>query len=192
MTTCSWRWTALLAALLAAAPALAAEEEPSLFAGGPLNAVITLIIFFSVVTILGKYAWPQLIKVLNEREQQIRLALEDAKREQAEAARLLAEYKKQIDRAREEATAIVEEGRRDANEVRRRMHEQTQAEAREMIERARREIQLATDAAVKELYDRTAELAVDIAAGIIKKELRPEDHAGLVRESVERMEASRN
>lgn len=166
-----------------------AVHETSPFAGGIGNAVLTLIIFAAVVYILGKKAWPPLLKVLDEREQSIRGALQEARQERIEAEKLLAQYRKQIDQAREEATAIVEEGRRDAQAVQRRMHEEAQRESQEMIERAKREIKLAADSAVKELYDRTAELAVQVAGGIIRKELSPADHRDLVTQSLERMKA---
>ncbi len=183
-----------LAGLLVALPALAAEESGAarLFEGGIGNSIITLIIFAIVVTVLGKYAWPRLIRTLDERESQIRGALEQARQERIEADRLLAEYRRQIDQAREQATAIVEEGRRDAAEVRRRIQEEARREAQEMIERARREILLARDAAIKELYDRSADLAVELASGIIAKSLTGEDHRRLVSETLERMKAARN
>ena len=151
------------------------------------NAVITLIIFGSVVLILGKYAWPPLIKVLDDRQKAIRESLENAKREREASEALLKQYQEKIDSSREEATAIVEEGKRDAEDVRRRIHEEARSEANQMIDRAKREIQLATDTAVKELYDKTAELSVRVAAGIIRKELSARDHEGLVAESLERM-----
>ncbi|RMF76310.1 MAG: ATP synthase F0 subunit B [Planctomycetota bacterium] len=165
-----------------------AASEPDPFAGGIGNAVLTLLIFGAVVLILGKKAWPPLMQTLEQREHAIRGALEEARREREEAEKLLAKYQEQIDHARQEATAIVEEGRRDADVVRRRIQDEARAEAAEMIERAKREIQLATDAAIKELYDRTADLAVEVAGAIIRKELKADDHQALVRESLARMQ----
>jgi F-type H+-transporting ATPase subunit b len=195
LTVRAERFGGALAGLLAAAPALAAEGgggAAQLFEGGIGNSIITLIVFGIVVAVLGKYAWPRLIKTLDDRENQIRGALERARQERIEAEKVLAEYRRQIDQAREEATAIVEEGRRDAGEVRRRMQEEARREAQEMIERARREIQLARDTAIKDLYDRSAELAVELASSIIAKSLTADDHRRLVSETLERMKAARN
>ena len=53
---------------------LAAEqggESPNVFAGTIGNSIVTLIIFGLVVFILGKFAWPHLMRVLAEREQTI-------------------------------------------------------------------------------------------------------------------------
>lgn len=181
--------TVLAAALVA--PGLAAGEgQSSVFAGGIGNSIITLAVFLTVVYILGKYAWPPLLKTLEERERTIRDALESARRERLEAERLLVEYRKQLEQARVEATAIVEEGRRDADAVRRRVQDEARAEAQATLERAKREIQLATDAAVTELYSRSADLSVKIASTVIEKSLSVDDHRKLVDETLERMKAS--
>lgn len=191
MPTCT-RIAALAAATMTGANALASEGGSDIFSGNIGNMIWTTIIFAIVLVILGKYAWPAIVKALADREHAIRTSLENARKERIEAEKLLAQYKEQIDKARVEATAIVEEGRRDAEEVRRRSVGEAKREADEMLARAKREIQLASDAAIKDLYDRTADLAVQVAAGIVRKELRADDHRALVTESLERMKAARN
>ena len=176
-----------------ALPVAAAEEvpeQPDIFAGTIGNAVITLVVFGLVIVVLGKYAWPPILHALNEREARIRAALENAQREREEADRLLAEYERKIEAARQEAAAIVEAGRRNAEEVARRIQEQARRDGAQMVERARREIQLAADAAKHEVYDLAAELAVEVAGRIIRKELAPGDHRALVAESLSEMRAS--
>jgi len=176
--------------LAVAGPVLAAEgEKPDIFTGGIGNAIVTLVVFVAVVVILGKYAWPPLMRVLREREQTIRESLEHARREREEAERVLEKYTRQIEQARTEASEIVEAGRRSAAEVGRRVQEEARREGAQMVERARREIGLATDAAKKEVYDLAAGLAVDVAGRIIRKELSPRDHKELVEESLARMRA---
>jgi F-type H+-transporting ATPase subunit b len=189
------KWFALPVLCLGlTAPAALAEEggeQVMLFRDADIgNFVISLVIFALVIVGLGRLGWKPLLKVLNDRARMIRDSLESARREREEARRLLAEYQARLDQAREEAAAIVEEGRRDGEAVRRRIHEEARQQAAEMIERARREIRLATDAAIKELYDQTAELAVNLAGGIIRKELSPEDHRRLIAESLDRMRST--
>lgn len=190
--------SALLVAMTAAAWASeeaahgAEHAEPSLFAGGIGNAVVTLIIFGIVVFMLGKFAWPNVLRVLQDRENAIHQALEDAKRERDQAKKLLADYEQKLVEARAEATAIVEEGRRDRQELLRRSETDAQARADELVARAKREIQISTEAAVRTLYDQTAELAVQVAGQIVRKELNASDHQQLVAESLERMKAQSN
>jgi len=189
------RGIALLLAGAGPLPALAAEgeahaEQPSIMAGDVGNIVATLIIFLLVVGILGRYAWGPLLRILQDRERTIRESLESARRDRESAERLLDEYKRQIEQARAEATAIVDEGRRDAEEARRRIHDEARSEANQMIERARREIRLAADSAVKDIYDQMADVTTRVAATLVERELSPKDHEKFIADSLEQMKHS--
>jgi F-type H+-transporting ATPase subunit b len=179
-----------LVSLAFAVPALAAEAEhaegggPNLFSGDLGNAIWTLVIFLLVVVVLGKFAWGPILNTLQARESFIREALEKAKRDREEAEARLRTYEDKLASARAEATAIVDEGRRDAEVVKRRVEADAKAEADKMIERAKREIQIATDTATKELYTLSAKLATQIAAQVIGRELTAQDHQRLIAEGI--------
>lgn len=178
----------VLAALLAmAAPALAAEaeESPNIFAGDLGNAVWTILIFVLVLVVLGKYAWGPILSTLQTRESFIHEALAKAKHDRDEAEARLKQYEERLAGARAEATAIVDEGRRDAETVKRKIEADAKAEADKTIERARREIQIATDTATKNLYELSARLATEMAAKVIGRELSPQDHERLIAEAIE-------
>ncbi|HKH44813.1 MAG TPA: F0F1 ATP synthase subunit B [Thermoanaerobaculia bacterium] len=181
---------ALVTLMLVAAPVAAQEgghgeavaNNP--FAGDIGNALWTVIIFVLVLVVLGKYAWGPILSNLQARENFIFESLEKAKRDRDEAEARLRQYEERLASARGEASAIVEEGRRDADVVKRRIEDDAHKEADRMIERARREIQIATDTATKELYTLSARLATDMATRIVGKELSPQDHERLISESI--------
>jgi F-type H+-transporting ATPase subunit b len=178
----------VLAALLAmAAPALAAEaeESPNLFAGDIGNAFWTVLIFVLVLVVLGKYAWGPVLSTLQTRESFIHEALAKAKADRDAAEARLKEYEERLAGARAEATAIVEEGRRDAETVKRKVEADAKAEADKTVERAKREIQIATDTATKSLYELSARLATEMAARVIGRELSPQDHERLIAEAID-------
>jgi F-type H+-transporting ATPase subunit b len=184
-----------LAALALAAPTLAAEAEheaPSLFAGDLGNSFWTALIFVIVLVVLGKFAWGPILATLQSRESFIREALEKAKHEREAAEARLREYEARLAGARAEASAIVDEGRRDAEVVKRRIEEDAKRSADQMIERAKREIQIATDTATKELYQLSARLATEMAARVIGRELTMQDHERLLAEGIDGLGAGRN
>src|SRR4051794_9307321 len=116
----------LVSLALAAAPALAQEAEHGGEAGNPFagdigSALWTLLIFGLVVLLLGKFAWGPILNALQSRETFIREALETAKRDRDEAELRLKEYEDRLAQARSEASAIVDEGRRDAGVVKQRI-----------------------------------------------------------------------
>jgi F-type H+-transporting ATPase subunit b len=180
----------LLAALTTMAlPALAAEgageAPPSLFAGDIGNSVWTILIFGLVLAVLAKYAWGPILSTLQARESFIHEALAKAKRDRDEAEARLKQYEERLAGARAEASAIVEEGRRDADVVRHRIEAVAKAEADKMVERARREIHLATVTATRELYELSARLATSMAEHVLRRELTPEDHERLISDAIE-------
>jgi F-type H+-transporting ATPase subunit b len=184
-----------LAALAIAAPAVAAAAEhetpPSLFAGDLGNSVWTALIFLLVLVVLGKYAWGPILNALQTRESFIREALEKAKRDREEAEERLRQYEERLASARAEASAIVDEGRRDAEVVKRRIEEDAKHQADLMIERAKREIQIATDTASKSLFTLSAKLATEVAARVLGRELSAQDHERLIAEGIDGLDGAR-
>jgi F-type H+-transporting ATPase subunit b len=144
-----------------------------------------LVIFLTVVLVLGKFAWKPLLAALKAREDFIRESLENAKKEREESATLLAKYTEQINKAREEATAITQEGRRDAEEVRRRISAEARAEADAMLKRSKREIEIAHQDAISEIYNTVADLSTRIAERVLRREIDTEKHRDLVARALE-------
>jgi len=183
----------LLAVPVFAAPAEHAAEggegEYNIFAGDVGNMIWTLVIFLLVVFVLGKFAWGPILNTLQARESFIHEALSTAKRDRDAAEARLKEYEERLAQARGEATAIVDEGRRDAAVVKQRIEEDARGEADKMIERAKREIQIATETATKELYLLSARLATDMAGKVVGRELTPQDHERLIAESLDGLNA---
>jgi F-type H+-transporting ATPase subunit b len=177
---------ALTAGLLLAAPTLASEAggQGGPFEGNIGNALWTLIIFALVIVVLGKFAWKPILGGLQQREEFIRTSLTQAKADREAAEARLKEYTDRLNSARSEATAIVEEARRDAEALKRRFQEETQAEANRTIERARREIKIAQETGVKELYVLAAQLTTQVAGKILQREIQPSDHERLIQDSI--------
>jgi F-type H+-transporting ATPase subunit b len=184
-----------LAALCWALPVLAAPEgeghggsDTNIFAGDLGNVLWTLLVFGLVLYVLGKFAWGPLLETLQKREAFIRESLQSAKSDRDAAEARLHEYEERLSQARAEATAIVEEGRRDGEVLRQRIEEDARAEADKIIARSKREIGIARDTAVKELYEVSAKLATELAGKIVGRELRIEDHERMIRDSIADME----
>jgi F-type H+-transporting ATPase subunit b len=177
--------------------ALAAFAETSARAaegatGGPFEgnigvALWTLVIFALVIFVLGKYAWGPILGGLQAREKFIREALEKAKADRVASEARLKEYTDKLLAARGEATAIVDEARRDADVVKRRIEDEARHEANLMLERARREIGIAKETAVKELFVLAARLTTQAASKVLRREIQPSDHERLIRDAMQEL-----
>lgn len=155
-------------------------------------AIWTIVIFLILLAMLRKFAFKPIQQTLIQRERFINDSLAKAKQEREEAERLLKQYTEQINKARAEASAIVAEGRRDAENVKHAIEEEAKKEAATTLERAKRELHIATETALQQLHHQTAHLATQIASRLIKKEVSADVHRDLIRESIEELGKARN
>ena len=184
---------ALAALALCASPALAAE-------GGGGDALLklelpvviaTIVTFLLLLVILTKTAWKPILTGLQAREKGIRDQIEGAEKANAAAKALLSEYEQRLAHATDEARAIVEEGRRDAQAVRGKIEAEARAAATDERDRAVRDIDLARQKALKDIYDEVARVATEVAGRIVQREIRPEYHKMLVERGLSQLESRR-
>jgi F-type H+-transporting ATPase subunit b len=179
-----------------ALPALAAEAAGGGPSSNPLNvdrtvAIATVVVFLLLLFILSKTAWKPILQGLQAREKGIRDAVEGAEKANAAAKALLARYEEKVATAADEARAIVEEGRKDGEALRAQIHAEATAEAGRVRDRALKDIEIAKDGALKEIYDRVAVVATEVAGKILEQRLDPAEHRRLVDEAVASYERSR-
>lgn len=193
----NWAMTTVGAVFVLATAALAeegghGEAEPSLFAGDLGNAIFTLLIFLLVLAVLARLAWKPLLTALQKREKYIRDSLESAKRDREACELRLREIEARLAKAHEEAAGILDEGRRGAEAAKRRIEEEARKSADSLIERAKREIGIARDSALKDLYEQSAQLAMSMAGSVLRRQVTPEDQQRLISEALAEMREQGN
>ncbi|MCG3177804.1 MAG: ATP synthase subunit b [Phycisphaerae bacterium] len=197
----AWRgWAAaiaIVAALALAAPLQAAEGEGGgggIISGSFWNAVWALVIFLGLLVVLGKFAWGPIVKQLEQREQKVHDTIQQAEQQRDDAMKLLAQYQEKLDQAREEAQQLMQKTVADAEHVKDKIVEEAREEAANARDRAVQQIEQAKDDALAGLFNQAATMATDVAGHILARELRPEDHARLVEQTLAQLdrEQSRN
>jgi F-type H+-transporting ATPase subunit b len=183
-------WPLAVAAwMLAAAPALAAEEQAE--TGKPYGdlgqAFMILAVFAGLLFILGKYAWKPIIHQLQRREKDIGERIQDTERRNREAKELEAHYKASLDRADAEAKQILAKNLEEATRAREELLAAAREEGNRTIEAAKTEIEMFKRAAIEELQQATAGMAVSIAGEILQQQLTPENQEALVEQSLARI-----
>jgi len=191
-----------------AAPAMAAEGDGGDGGGAgklnpmnvdPVNAngfrgdltIWTAVVFLVVLAILYKAAWGPISEGLQKRENEIAVQIAEAQRKNEEARQLLADYEKKLVAAQDEVRGLIEQGRRDAEKIGQQLLEKAREEAGIERQRAVQQIESATMAALKELADRSATLAVDLAGRIVGSQLKAADHSRLIEQAVTEFSRSR-
>ena len=170
------RSLALLA--VTATPALA-QEAGTAAAPAPANLLSpnyglmawTLIIFVILAFVLAKFAFGPITRSVEAREQALDDAMNAAKHDREEAARLLAEHRAALDASRAEAQKIIADAREAGERVRTEILEHAHAEQAHLLDRARQEIASEKIKAIAELRQEAVELAIAGASRVIEKNL---------------------
>jgi len=127
-----------------------------------------LILFF----ILRKYAWPGILKGIENRNRHIQRALISAKKAEEKLDAIQKESNEILNHAKEEQIKILQEGKRLKEEILNEAKEQAKVEAGKIIEEAHGFIAKQKEDAMKEIDKKVANLSVDVAEIILKKELQ--------------------
>ena len=152
----------------------------------------TLVVFLVLLAVLWRFAWGPLAKALHDREHHLQHNLEQAEHARAEAERLLAQHREQMEKAHQQVQAILDEARRDAQANADEIRRAAQAEAEATRQRALNDIAMARDQALTEIWSKTADLAVGIAGKVLQRELSPDDHRRLIDQAMTELPATAN
>jgi F-type H+-transporting ATPase subunit b len=157
---------------------------------GPDLAIFSAIVFLLLLAILGKYAWPQIVAALDERERNIADNIRAAAEKHEQAKRLLVEHEAKLAATAGEVRALLEEARRDAEHTRKKIEAAGHQAAQDELARALREIDRAKDGAIQELAVASANVAVDLAGKIIRSQITAEKNNELIREAMAKLAAT--
>lgn len=147
----------------------------------------TIITFIVLLLIMWRAAWRPLVDALDVRAEKVRSDIENAEKNRLESERLLAEHEKMMDKAKEEASKIIAEGKSDAEKLKDDIVARANSEAKELTERAKKEIFLAKEKALDELKAEVVVLSTEIASKIIAKNLKPDDQKSIVDEAIQKL-----
>tara|TARA_B100001971_G_scaffold181896_1_gene178878 strand:- start:165 stop:668 length:504 start_codon:yes stop_codon:yes gene_type:complete len=154
------------------------QLDPGLF-------VWTILTFLLLLTVLAKFAWNPLLKMLKDREDLIRSSLEDAEKAQSELANLNAERDEIINKARSEAQSILSEGKVAASKLKDETLKAAKDQAKSILTDAEKQIRIEKHKAIEEIKSEVVDLSLSVAEKLIKKNISREDNQTLIDESLE-------
>ncbi len=144
----------------------------------------TLVIFALFAAVLGRFAWGPLLKIVDEREKQVRDQLESAERAAAEARELLARHQELLKNAGRERDEILARATKEADALRAELVQRARAEGELAIARAREQIQRESEQAIGQLRGQVADLAIAAASRIVTSSLSEDAQRRLVDEYI--------
>jgi F-type H+-transporting ATPase subunit b len=181
----------LLAQAVVDAGPQAPAEAPSVFNLNLGTSFWTLVIFFVLLFVLTKWAFPPILGYAQAREERIQKALDDARKARDEARLALEEQRRELARAREESQGIIAQGKQDAETLRQELLSRTHQEQREVVDRAKRDIEREREQAVEVVRRQAVEMAMAATSRLLHRKVDGEEDRRLVREFLDRTEGGR-
>ncbi len=140
----------------------------------------TILTFILLVLILKKYGWKPILKTMENRENNIKAALNQAAADQKEAAKLLDEQKTLLEKARKDSIQIINDSKKSAEASRKELIEQARNEADRLLDRAKQEIELSKDAAIQDVKQYATDIAIMAAQKVVGETLSKDQNLKLV------------
>src|SRR5256885_5716554 len=149
----------------------------------------TVLVFGVLLALLWRFGWPAILKAVEERERRIQQQLEEAERARAEATRLLEEHKRTMAAARAEAQELIAQAHSVAEKERATLLAQAREQYEQLLDRARKEIESEKEKAILELRREAVDLSIAAASKLIEANLDSEANRRLVMEYLTSLEA---
>ena len=150
----------------------------------------TIVCFLISLFVLKRYAFGPIQKLIDERRERIRRALDEADEARDEARTLLEEHRKLIGQARSEAEEILSEGRQVAKGMQERVKEETEVDRQRRLEETKRQIEAETRRALEAIRSEVAELSLAAAEKVTRKSLDDKDQRRLIDEAIGELDFS--
>lgn len=140
-----------------------------------------LLLFF----LLKTFAFPAVVRMLDERSARIRESLDAAENMRRQATQAEQQVQDQIEQARREGQGILQQAAQLGEQVKEQAREEARRETEAIMTRARAEIARERDTAMNQLRSQFVDLAVLAAERVIRQELDASKHQRLINEVLE-------
>lgn len=142
-----------------------------------------------VVVILYKVAAKPIASFFKDRSEGIRKALDEAKAAREVAEKELGQQRSKVADLEAELGRVRETGERERNEIRARLEADQKVQAERLLEQTKNAIELEVVKARAELQDRAAEISLELAEEMLKKNIGLEDQERFVSEYLVKLES---
>ncbi|UUV99620.1 ATP synthase subunit b [Vagococcus luciliae] len=143
--------------------------------------------FLVLLLALKKFAWGPLTKMLDERENKIAGDIDSAEQSKIDAANLAKQREVELKEARTEAQSIIAQAKDVAENNAHAIIVEAQEHATRMKKQAQEDLRLERERLLADAKKEVADLSVEIASKILKKELSASAHQELVQSSIDKL-----
>jgi len=126
--------------------------------------------FLILLFLLGKFAWKPVLRMLQQREEKITKALNEATLAKEQMKQLTADNERLLAQAKDERDAILVEARKVSQKMYDDAKAKADAEGQRIVIAAKESIAIEKQKAMADLKNLVAELSLEIAESVIRQE----------------------
>ena len=147
--------------------------------------VVFIVNFIVLLVLLRLFLYKPVMKVLDERAQRTKEAMDLAEATKKEYEQAKGEVQKQIEKGRQEAQAIITQAIQVGERLKEESRQETAKQTQVMIDRARSELEAERDKIVGDLRREFVDISITAAEKVIKETLDKEKHRKLIEETLQ-------
>lgn len=136
--------------------------------------------FFLLVALVSKFAFRPIVAMMKKRQDHIQNQMTTAEGNRLESEKFLQQQKDLLDQARLEAKEMIERAKRQKEREAEEIINQAKIRANQLVEDAAKEIQLEKEQAISQLRDQVGLLSVQLTSKLLEKEVRNAEQSELV------------
>lgn len=149
------------------------------------DSLFVLVVFIILVALVGKFAFGPVSKMMQARSDKITNDLDNAVQSREDAAKLAAQRATELKNSKSEAVEIVNTAKQNGEKQREGMVTLAQEEVQTLKQNAKKDIEQSRLDALNSARDDVAQLSIEIASKLIKKELSVTDQKSLINSYIE-------
>jgi F-type H+-transporting ATPase subunit b len=147
--------------------------------------VVFIVNFIVLLVLLRLFLYKPVMKVLDERAQRTKEAMDLAEATKKEFEQAKGEVQKQIEKGRQEGQAIITQAMQVGERLKEESRQEAAKQAQGMIDRARSELEAERDKIVGDLRREFVDISIAAAEKVIKETLDKEKHRKLIEETLQ-------
>lgn len=149
------------------------------------DSLFVLVVFIILVALVGKFAFGPVSKMMQARSDKITNDLDNAAQSREDAAKLAAQRATELKNSKSEAVEIVNTAKQNGEKQREGIVTLAQEEVQTLKQNAKKDIEQSRLDALNSARDDVAQLSIEIASKLIKKELSVTDQKSLINSYIE-------
>jgi len=147
--------------------------------------IFTWVNMFILFTLVKKLLFKPVMKVLDQRDAEIKKIYDEANQANEKAVNLEKEYSEKMAQARDEAGEIIKQATLSAQRREQEIISDAQEKATIMTKRAEAEIAQERKKAYQEIKNEISDISVAIAGKMVQREITAKDHEALISQFIE-------